>query len=172
MIPVKFNWIYALLKSVHNAYFFLSFSSFFLKFFKNISGYFKNKKIHHMHIKWTIFSLTIMLELALFKQKLNWSKMITHLPWSRRSSVCKRCITDLSTIRGTQNHSGFYKHMVSLESVNHRLRKPATLTLKVYTCTLTNGERGKGGGVSGKVQQNVNKNMFVRQGIYLWTLKK
>lgn len=55
--------------------------------------------------------------------------------------------------------------MVSLESVNHRLRKPATLTLKVYT--LTNGERGKGGGVSGKVQQNVNKNMFVRQGIYL-----
>lgn len=170
MIPVKFNWIYALLKSVHNAYFFLSFSSFFLKFFKNISGYFKNKKIHHMHIKWTIFSLTIMLELTLFKQNLNWSKMITHLPWSRRSSVCKRCITDLSTIRGTQNHSGFYKHMVSLESVNHRLRKPATLTLKVYT--LANGERGKGGGVSGKVQQNVNKNMFVRQGIYLWTLKK
>lgn len=144
MNPVKFNWIYALLKSVHNAYFFLSFSSFFLSFLKNISGYFKNKKIHHMHIKWTIFFLTIMLELTLFKQNLNWSKMITHLPWSRRSSVCKRCITDLSTIRGTQNHSGFYKHRVSLESVNHRLRKPATLTLKVYT--LTNGERGRGGG--------------------------
>lgn len=74
------------------------------------------------------------------------------------------CITDLSTIRGTQNHSGFYKHRVSLESVNHGLRKSATYIPWPV------GSEGRGGGGE-YVQQNVNKNMFVRRGIYLLTPK-
>lgn len=47
------------------------------------------------------------LQLILDKQKLKWSKMITHLPCCRSSSICITCIADLSTIRGTQSHSGF-----------------------------------------------------------------
>lgn len=44
------------------------------------------------------------------------------------------------------------------------------LLLLIYTLTSEN-EGKRGGGGSEKVQQNVNKNMFVRRGIYLITLK-
>lgn len=43
------------------------------------------------------------------------------------------------------------------------------LLLLIYTLTREN--EGKRGGGSEKVQQNVNKNMFVRRGIYFLTPK-
>lgn len=55
--------------------------------------------------------------------------------------------------------------MVSLESVNHRLRKPATLTLKVYT--LANGERGKGGGVRKGAAERKQKHVCAPRYIFM-----